>query len=293
MIKYILIFFTLCIPLSVNCQEVIPFELKEDNRIYLKVSVNQSSTLSFVFDLGANITVINKTRLEQNKTEIKFDSIVSNQGINGISHEQISHNNSVQIGSKTYKNIDILGILYSENDILDGIIGWDFFQDKIVRIDYEGSELTIYDELPELSQTYNKTKLKFIGNLPYVESIVYNGRKKAKIWSMLDIGYNGAYFIYYDEVMKNNLIDKFPLIGESTTHGTDGTVSKSDLVLLPKVCIAGFEIYNLPTNLTRTKVKSTKPAILGGNLLKRFHTVLDFKNKEVYMKPNMLINSQF
>jgi len=83
------------------------------------------------------------------------------------------------------------------------------------------------------------------------------------------------------------------VVGEATTSGTDGDISKSDQVLLPRFEINGFEIYNMPTYLVKTEQKSTKTSLLGGNVLKRFHTVIDFKKSEAYIKPNNLINSQF
>ncbi|MDY7396994.1 retropepsin-like aspartic protease [Aureibaculum sp. 2210JD6-5] len=287
----ILIFFTLSN--TAFAQEIIPFELKDDNRIYIKASINKSDTLSMVFDLGANITVLNTTRLKHHNLEIAFDSIVSNQGTNGKSNEKLSSNNSIKLGNGTYRNINILGISYPENDILDGIIGWNFFETKKVRINYEKKELVVYDILPELSKNFTKSKLKFINNLPYIGTIVYNGRKKSKILAMLDIGYNGELLIYAEEVKNNDLLNKFQVIGEATSSGTDGSVSKSDVVLLPKFDIAGFEIYNMPAYLTKTEFKSVIPALMGGNLLKRFHIVLDFKEKVVYIKPNTLINSKF
>lgn len=65
------------------------------------------------------------------------------------------------------------------------------------------------------------------------------------------------------------------------------------MVLLPKFEIGGFEIYNMPAYLTKTKFDSSIPALLGGNLLKRFHIVLDFEKEIVYLKPNNNINSKF
>ncbi len=291
--KYALTFLLLFVLRTAICQEVIPFELKEDHRMYLKVSVNQSDTLNFVFDLGANITVINKTRLQQNQLKMEFSGTVENGGTNGVSNEQISHDNSVQMGGEVYDDVDILGISYAENRTLDGIIGWNLFKNKVVRIDYESRELVVYDNLPKLSDTYTKTKLKFIRDLPYAQTTIYRNGKKVKIWAMLDSGYNGEFHVYSQEVAKHNLLVQYQVIGEATTSGTDGNVSKADVVLLPRFSISGFEIYNMPANLTKTPTESTKPALLGGNLLKRFHIVLDFKNQEAYLKPNILINSPF
>lgn len=151
----------------------------------------------------------------------------------------------------------------------------------------------IFDNLPLLSKGYNKYKLKYINGLPYIEIVVYKGKKKVKIYAMLDTGYNGTLKVYYNTVIENKLSNEYLVIGESTSYGTDGNIAKSDLVLVPKLDIGGFEIYNMPADLIKTKVDSPNPALLGGNLLKRFHIVLDFKEKLMYIKPNSLINSKF
>ncbi|MDR7211481.1 hypothetical protein [Flavobacterium piscis] len=276
-----------------NAQEVIPFKLGDDNRIYIKGLINQSDTLNLVFDLGANITVINKTKMEAKNVNIKFDTIVANTGGNGVSTEGKSFNNLVKIGKQDYPGKDVLGISYPESEILDGLIGWNFFEDKIVEIDFESKELLISDNLPKYSERYSKSKLKFINGVPYIKTILYKGKKKVKIWSMLDTGYNSNLKVYYSFAINNKLSNEYQIIGESTSFGTDGTVAKSDYVLIPRIEIGGFEIYNMPADLMKTKVDSNIPALFGGNLLKRFHIILDFKNKQVYLMPNRNINSEF
>jgi hypothetical protein len=274
-------------------QEIIPFSLGNDNRIYIKGTINESDTLDLVFDLGANSTVINKTRMELKTVQIKFDTLVLNNGGNGVSQEEKSLYNKVSVGGQDYKGVDILGISYPEDAILDALIGWNFFENKIVQINFESQELRIHNRLPILSEGYSKCKLKFINSLPYIETILFKGKKKVKIWVMLDTGYNSTLKVYYNTVVSNKLENEYMIIGESTSYGTDGTIAKSDLVLLPKIDIGGFEIYNMPADLVKTKVESDIPALFGGNLLKRFHIILDFEKKLAYLKPNIYINSKF
>lgn len=290
---YVLLFLSALFARLSTAQEVIPFILKEDNRIYVKGVINESDSLDLIFDLGANITVINKTRMEVKNAVVRFDTIVSNIGGNGTSNEELSLSNQVSLGSQVYEYIEILGIAYPESEMFDGIIGWNFFQDKIVRINFESMELEIHSELPELSNGYSKCKLKFLEEVPYMEFMVFNGKKKVKFWAMLDTGNNGILEIYYSTAMENDLSNAFQVIGASTSVGTDGNVSKSDLVLIPKTNMGGFEIYNMPVNMALSKTDSSIPALMGGNLLKRFHMVLDFENELVYLKPNYLINSEF
>lgn len=276
-----------------TAQEVIPFELGNDNRIYIKGLINQSDTLNFVFDLGADITVINKTKMEAKNVNLKFDTLVSNGGANGSSLESKSFNNLVKIGKQDYTGKDVLGIAYPESEILDGLIGWNFFEDKIVEIDFESKELLISDKLPKYFKKYSKNKLKFINGVPYINTTLYIGKKKVKIWAMLDTGYNATLKVYYSTAIKNKLLNEYQVIGESSSFGTDGTVAKSDYVLIPRIEIGGYEIYNMPADIAKTNVESDIPALFGGDLLKRFHIILDFKNKFVYLMPNRNINSEF
>lgn len=291
--KYILTILLLSTITVVKSQQIIPFTLGDDNRIYIKGAINQSDSLDLVFDLGADITVVNKTSMESKNIIIKFDSIVSNNGGNGSSNEDISFNNQVTVGKQNYRGIRILGISYPTHDTLDGIIGWDFFKDKVIKINYESKELKVYDNLPKLSKGYHKSKIKFINGLPYIEIVVFKGKKKVKFWAMLDTGYNATLKVYYKTVIENKLLNEYQVIGESFSRGTDGTIAKSDLVLVPKLNVGSFVMYNMPADLIKTKVDSPIPALLGGNLLKRFHIVLDFKRGQIFLKPNLNINSKF
>ncbi len=144
--KHLIIFLVFYSSTVLYAQDIIPFELKEDNRMYLKAVINQSDTLNLVFDLGANITVVNKTRMKKNSIHISFDSVVHNRGANGSSEQEIGFSNTVSLGQQKYTDIDIIGISYPEEDILDGIIGWNFFKDKTVQINYESKKLLIYDK---------------------------------------------------------------------------------------------------------------------------------------------------
>lgn len=281
------------ITIITNAQEVIPFTLGEDNRIYIKVSFNGSDSLDFVYDLGANCVVINKSKIEARNIQIKFDSLTENVGSHGISQETMSFKNTVAIGKITQEDVQVVGIDYPKEEKLDGVIGWNFFKDKIMKIDYESNELVLYDNNYLVSESYTKHKIKFVNGVPFIKFTLFEGNKKIKILGMIDTGYNGTISIYYTSVYKNKLKDKYQIIGEATSTGSDGNISKSDLVLPLKVSLGNFEIYNMPIVLETTESVSPYEALLGGEILKRFHIVLDFKKNVIYLKPNSKINSSF
>lgn len=278
---------------TANAQQTIPFELRKDNRIYVNATLNKSKKLTFVLDLGANVTVVNKTRLESNKISLKFNKSVLNKGLNGTLLQEISEGNVVEVGGIRHHDDKVLGISYPKNETFDGIIGWNFFKGKSLKINFENSTIAVFDRLPKMADGYVKSDMKFIEDLPYIKSSIQTKEGTVEAWAMLDTGYNQTLSINYSCSKKYKLIGQFPIIGEATTKGANGNITKSEQVLLPRFRINGFEIYNMPTFITKTKTGSNRPNILGGSLLKRFHIVLDFRNKHVYLMPNIHINSRF
>jgi predicted aspartyl protease len=76
----------------------LPFELKEDNRIYIKCRVNQSDTLTFLFDTGAGAMVINESILGK-KLSLVLDSETNNMGANGENKVKESTKNKLFFGN--------------------------------------------------------------------------------------------------------------------------------------------------------------------------------------------------
>ena len=73
--------------MTLNAQDTIPFNLGNDNRIYLKAAVNNSEPLTFIFDTGANAMVVNTT-ITDSKLNLKFDSETENTGANGTINQK-------------------------------------------------------------------------------------------------------------------------------------------------------------------------------------------------------------
>ena len=82
------------------------------------------------------------------------------------------------------------------------------------------------------------------------------------------------------------------IIGTKTGKGSAGIEFKQDVLLVPKLKIGDFEMYQLPVAVP---IKDPEGAgvteIIGNNLLKRFNTFIDFQQRYVYLKPNNLFYS--
>ncbi|RZM24278.1 MAG: hypothetical protein EOO88_23345 [Pedobacter sp.] len=81
-------------------------------------------------------------------------------------------------------------------------------------------------------------------------------------------------------------------LGTSTSKGSAGVPFTMQKVLLPKLKIGNYELYQVPIHINDIDPKGMEhQENIGNKLLKRFNSVIDFKNHSIYLKPNRLIYS--
>ncbi|OCA71059.1 hypothetical protein BBH99_13815 [Chryseobacterium contaminans] len=144
---------------------------------------------------------------------------------------------------------------------------------------------------------YEKMKLHLIDNYPAVEgSITVNGKEYSGYFG-LDSGADDALTIASPYVRKNSLVNTMKTIGKATAQGSDGSVYEMPVVLCPSITFAHKFLYNVPITLSSSTEgidASEKIAGFFGNaFLKRFNTIIDFKNQFIYFKLNKHLYSEF
>ena len=128
---------------------VIPFQLI-NNLIFIPVNIN-GVDLTFLLDSGVNETILfslNEKEVKFNDTEkIKFSGLGENKNIEGLR----SDNNKVNIG-KDYQDFKHTVFIILDESInfsshigipVNGIIGYHFFKDQQVEIDYISKKITV------------------------------------------------------------------------------------------------------------------------------------------------------
>ena len=93
---------------------------------------------------------------------------------------------------------------------------------------------------------------------------------------------------------ENGLLNNAEILKTSTYQGSAGIPRKKLDILLSKIKIESYEIYHFPISITDKDPEGIEDNnYLGGELLKRFNVILDFKNNFIYLKPNKLIHLPF
>ena len=272
----------------------IPFTL-ENNGIYFYCKVNGTDSLKFLFDTGANVTVIN---LSSEKIKLTGDEKQTNTGSNGQNEVDRSLGNTISFGAMTTTDFPITLIPYGTTDF-DGVFGSNLMQEHVIEIDYTKKELRFYDPSGyqnDLAE-YDKLRVHLVDDYPSIEGQIVVRNKKYKGYFGLDTGANDVLTLASPFSKRYNLDKKMPNIGKAVSQGSDGSVYENPMVLLPELGFGKKSFYRIPILLSASESgidATTEMAGFFGNcFLKRFDTVIDFKNGFIYFRPNAYLYTDF
>lgn len=270
-----------------NCadkQNIIPFTIDpNDNGIRIQGKMNDSQTLNLVFDTGAKLVYISEPAINK-KVKLILDGTIHDVGGDGLTKLRTSSGNRLFMGEMEWKGLDFVSFNFID---ADGLIGWNVFENNPIEIDYDQKIMTIHDSPSTISKDYTKHKMEIFNGSPFIEATLIIGDKRVSDWFLFDSGFNGSLHLSNHLVVKNELNGKMKKIGKATVTGSGGGKKSLDVLLLPKIQIGNYEITNIQTNANVAQPDDiTHDDILGNELLKGFNVVLDFKNKNIYLKPN-------
>ncbi len=274
----------------------VPFTLVSE-LIIVPVRINGSKTLNFVFDTGAAATVI----LESNNTKgltLKSDSKLAISGA-GESFQSIANlvpNINVTLGEvelidQTIIHLPISSVpFFKDRDsvFFDGIIGYDFLKRFTIKIDYDKMVITLSEQTDfakketEHDISWNQLPIFIEGDMSYVfVNAQLNTDQTTPLKLLIDTGFSGTYEIVQTRHEKS-LAPYYPtrtqgLTGYSTIHVSNtkslslGSYSKNNVPIL----------YNMSTN---EEVENSE--LLGNQFLKHFNIIFDYRNEQLFIKPN-------
>ena len=250
-----------------------PFEF-HDGFLWVKVSVPQSGTpLNFLLDSGASVSVINLETAQRLK--LHLGQPVSVQGVESStkgfwSHRLIVKADGVQL-QKNYLAVDLEKLGQACNCCVDGLIGADFFRDKVVQIDFDAQKIRILkSNNAEKSDEALPLELRSCGmRVP----ITVDGHKQQ--WVRLDTGCASALQWVTSDVSIEQCTRKTAIgLNAISIPQTQTTVNVGE---------QAFE--KVPTGLHETAIFPGEAGLLGNDLLSRFSTVtIDTKAGRVILQ---------
>ena len=283
----------------------IPFTVI-NNLIIIPVNVN-GITLNFLLDTGVEETILfslDETNeiVFSDAEKIKMKGLGSKDSFFGYK----STKNKVEIKGIIDNNHMIYLVLDQEINIssqigvpINGIIGYNFFKNQLIKIDYESNKIIVYkNKIKQVDKLkdYTKIPLTFHDGKPYVEATALLEDNLIKTKLLIDTGNSDAIWLFQNtndkiRVPNSNFPDFLGRGFSGDVFGSRGRIEdfaikdfkfSKPLVAFPDT-ISTVDIDNL----------NDRNGSVGAELMRRFTVFYDYENQAMYLKKNSSFNDDF
>lgn len=283
----------------------IPFRLV-NNLPIVEVEIN-GTLLSFILDTGVKSTILFSLE-KADSLQLRNTSPVLLQGLgSGGSVEALkSLNNNIKIGDAVDRDHTLFIIFDSTLNFsprmgipIHGILGNEFFQNFIVKINYTSKVITIYDPLKYPLKPCKKCEdlpLNFVGNKPYISLKVVSENTQDEVKLLVDSGSSDVLWLFGDrdfisDSPKNYFEDFLGLGLSGNIYGKRARV--------PELIIGDYHLKEVNTSfpeedaILKARYYEDRDGSVGGGFLSRFTVTFDYGNKKVRLKKNHNFNDPF
>lgn len=278
-----------------------------NNLVFIPIKVN-GVELNFLLDTGVEETILfsledNPEVNFYNSEKISLRGLGSDAAIEGLK----TTNNILEVeGVKAnqqliYVILDQSFNLSSQIGIpVNGIIGYNFFKDNLVRIEYASKKVIFYKNddknRKKIEKKFDKTAITIDRFKPYLMGITEFDNLDIDVKLLIDTGNSDSVWLFQNlssqiKVPSKNFED---FLGKGFSGDIEGRRAR--------ISNFSFDRYNFrrpivafPDSSSIRNVRMVKDRIgsVGGEILKRFSIVFDYKNELLYLKRNSRFNEPF
>jgi hypothetical protein len=278
-----------------------------NNLVFIPIKVN-GVELNFLLDTGVEETIL--FSLEDNPEVNFFNSekimlrgLGSEEAIEGLK----TTNNILELdGVKAtrqliYVILDQSFNLSSQIGIpVNGIIGYSFFRDNFVRIDYTSKKVIVYKDndvnRKKIEKKYDKTDIIIDRFKPYLFGTAEIDKIKTPVKMLIDTGNSDSVWLFPNlsseiKVPAKNFED---FLGKGFSGDIEGRRARINGFSFDKYNFK-LPIVAFPDSSSIKNVRLVKDRVgsVGGEILKRFSVIFDYKNEMLYVKRNSSFSEPF
>lgn len=278
-----------------------------NNLVFIPIKVN-GVELNFLLDTGVEETILfsledNPDVKFYNSEKITLRGLGSEVAIEGLK----TTNNILELeGLKSnhqliYVILDQSFNLSSQIGIpVNGIIGYQFFKDNLVRIDYTGKKVIIYKNddanRKKIEKKFKPTPITIERFKPYLMGNVVMNESDVDVKLLIDIGNSDSIWLFQNisEDIKVPVKNFEDFLGKGFSGDVEGRRAR-----VPEF---SFDNYNFklpivafPDSSSIKSVRMVKDRVgsIGGEILKRFSVVFDYQNEKLYLRKNTFYDDPF
>lgn len=314
--RYFLFFLLLSLPYVVVSQPrmVIPNDkvtklkiIVINNQIFLPVKFNETPML-LLLDTGVtNLTLFgNKIEAEnelKNIEKVRVNGIGQGSSFDALKSDDnhLEFDNGVAIENITAYIIDDINFNLSDyiGVTVNGIIGYEFFKDYPIEIDYVRETIYIYNNSNKFNRKIKRAKelpFRFINRKPYAFVSLYSEKVTEESLMLLDLGFGDSVILFSENLA--NTFDEQISIQSYLGSGLLGEIN-GEIQRIKSLSISDFNIkYPIISIPDRESIKNfTIPpyikGLIGGGIFHRFNIFMDYPNSKFYLKRNRQFKEPF
>lgn len=283
------------------------FKFELVNHVVLVPLTINGIGFTFLLDTGVKETILFANTEDSlylnNQNKMRFYGIGIEDGIDGI----LSTGNVVTVGNVAVDSLHWLYVIQAhELDIssnvgvsINGILGSKFFNSFPLKIDYIKSRITVYPPSHNYEKAvrgYEKLPLEIENDRPYIQAAIQLGNRWVNGKMLMDMGNTDA-FMLFPFLLPDFYVNE-PYVEEYIGRGFNGAIyGKRNRAR--RAAIQGFELdypivaYPDSNAVFMTKLASQRIGSVGNQALQRFHLLLDYGSKEIYVKKNKWFKKPF
>lgn len=289
-----------------NGSDKIPFQLI-NNVIIIPVEINGIER-SFLLDTGVSRPILFDFIKGSDSIPILNSEKIFLKGLgdDGLVEALKSSHNTFKVGDAVNKDQTFYIVFDSSIDFapklgvpIHGILGFDFFKDLIVEINYSRKYLKISSPKRYRNKKCRRCEtfaIQFYNDKPYIEVFVTVNNKSIPVKLLVDSGSSDALWLFENESTGLHVSEYYfkDILGYGLSGSIHGKRSKIDAITFKKFVVnkpkAAFPDLDVIKDLV--KIEGRKGSI-GGELLKRFNCVINYDKKQLTLKPNSNFNAPF
>lgn len=284
---------------------VIPFQFI-NNLVFIPMNVN-GVDLTFLLDTGVNETILfsleNKEVNFKNVEKIKFSGLGENKEIEGL----VSENNTGNIGKNYSDQQHSIFIILDESINfsshvgipVNGIIGYQFFKDHPVQIDFVKKKITVYEDenaFEKQAKRFTAFPITIEGNKPYIISGVEMTNQKVDSKLLLDLGNSDAIWLFPKLI--TDFVYNRPNIEDYLGQGFNGDIY-GKRSRIHRLYLGDF-VFEKPLtampdeySIQNLKLVPNRKGSIGSDILRRFTMVFNYPQNKLLLRKNNFYNDPF